>query len=125
MWLASLALAAALEPQPLPRLDKHTCAALVWSKAEPAGPLVVLTGAPPVARIRRGGRIKLLPRAGEPQGAGRQAFRGLGLRLELDVKVGEGLISTGELTPEGVLSFRDGDGETVMIPVTVAPLCRD
>ncbi|WP_309091689.1 hypothetical protein [Phenylobacterium sp.] len=126
MLSASLALAAAvLEPQALPRLDKGACAVLVWSAAEPRGPLVVLSGSPPVARIRRDGRLKLLPRAGEPTGEGRQVFRGLGLRLELDVKLGRGLIAAGEVTPEGVLSFREGDGASVLIPVRVAPLCQD
>lgn len=121
----ALAAAAVLEPQPLPPLDKGACAVLVWSTVDRRGPLVVLSGIPPVARIRRDGRIKLLPRTGEPLGEGRQLFSGLGLRLELDMKVGQGLIGAGEVTPEGVLSFRDGDGPTVLIPVTAAPLCRD
>lgn len=126
MLLASLALGAAgLEPLALPRLDKGACAVLVWSKAEPRGPLVMLSGRPAIARIQRDGRIKLLPRDGEPQGEGRQAFRAMGLRLELDMKVGQGLVVAGQATPEGVLSFQAGDDATVMIPVNAVPLCQD
>jgi hypothetical protein len=126
MLFASLAtLGAALQPLPAPKLDRGACAIFVWSKTEARGPLVVLAGTPPVARIRRDGRLKMLPRQGEPARAGHQVFQGLGLRLELNVAVGNGPVLSGALAPAGVLSFSEGDGEAVVIPVTAAAVCDD
>lgn len=121
---AGPATAAGLEPMiPPPRLDKGACAVLVWSQADARGPLLLIAGNPPVARIQRDGRLKMLPRDGDAKGDGRQAFRGMGVRLALDVTLPAGLIVRGAPPPEGVLTITEAGRDAVMIPVTVRPAC--
>jgi hypothetical protein len=113
-----------LEPlTPLPRLDKGACAVTVWSRSEPRGPILVIAGTPPVARIRRNGRLKLLPRSGEPAVEGRQVFRGMGLRLDLMLELRPGLVLQSPTPPEGVLGVTEADGVSTLIPVTALPSC--
>lgn len=113
-----------LEPlAPLPRLDKGACAVTVWSRSEARGPILLIAGAPPVARIRRDGRLKLLPRSGAPAGEGHQVFRGMSLRLDLELELKPGLVLRSPAPPEGVLTVTDAKGGSTLIPVTALPSC--
>ena len=116
-----------LAPQAPPA--RGQCALFLWARAAADRRIFMALDAPPVGRLRIGGRQQDLVRtaAGGDRAHGhhaRQVFAGggLGVQLDLDLKGRRDLIG-GAVVPSGTLTLRDAEGWTTITPVAGLIAC--
>lgn len=120
-----------LESLPSQRLPPGQCALVLWSKAAGNPRIVMAFSAPPLARVKIGGRIMVLRRTAleGPEVFGhplRQTFSGDGVTLQVDIEPPEGSsLQGGAVVRAGSVDYRDAAGWSTVTPVGGLIACSE